>query len=201
MDRQAGCSLPVSASQKPVAQTSPCFAPDLPQRQGGNEEARRVRASRRVLTTGTAPSAGHRSAAASLAYRPDSRHRGQSKSNAVRLAEFVRRCPQSPATSCQAAFDFHPASSSHALRSGRVTGNSTASNTSPFILILRIFETPANLLKTRVLQGFMAVLATLKTYCAEFSSGQGVQKRLHGVQHELPERPVITPVQRANRPA
>ena len=123
-----------------------------------------MRASRRVFATRTAPSASHRPAAASLACRPDSRHRGQSKSNEVRLAEFVRRCPQSPAPSCKpfliSAFGL--------------------SNTSPFILKMIDLAHKADKLKTRVLQGFMAVLATLKTYCAEFSSGQGVQKRLQG---------------------
>lgn len=88
-------------------------------------------ASRRVLATGKAPGTcdGQRSM---LAYLPRSRHRGQCKSNEVRLAEFVRLCPRAPAPSCKAAFDFHPASSSHALRSGRVTAQTGTSNTRLF---------------------------------------------------------------------
>ena len=180
VDRKAGRISSRSAPEKPVAQTPPGFAPDLPQRQRGNEEARRVRASRRVWATGTVPSACHRPAAASLACQPDSRHRGQSKPNAVRLAELVRCCPQSPAVSCQAAFDFHPARSSHALRSGRVTGNPTASNTSPFILILRLFQGEVKPFESRMLKAFESISSTLKTYCAKFSSGQGVQNRFQG---------------------
>ena len=119
--RQAGCSLLVSVPAKLVAQTPLGFALDLPRRQG-DDEARGRASCAGLLPTATVPSAGRRPAAVPLACQPDSGHPGQSKSTEVRLAEFVRRCPLSPGVSCQAAFDFHPASSSHALRSGRVTG-------------------------------------------------------------------------------
>jgi len=162
MGRKAGCDLSVSGLQKPVAQISPRFAPDRPRRQGDDEV--RGRASHAgVLATGTAASACHRPAAASLACQPDSGHPGQSKQNEVRLDEFVRLCPQSPAASCQAAFDFHPASSSHALRSGRAIGKIPKGVvTPPFLLKNEITDTMLNSFKSRMFKGFKAVFASLE---------------------------------------
>ena len=187
--RKPGSRLAGFRPGKPVAQTSPCFASDQSRRQS-DDEARGRASYAGFLTTGTAFSASHRPAAVSLAYRRDSGHSRQNKSNeGLNRREFVRRCPQSPAVPCKAGFDFHAAKSSQApvfphdrkaCLGFRPADFSTASNTSPFIRKLRKIETRFDAFQTYTLQGFKAVLGRIKTYFAEFSSGQDLQKRLQG---------------------
>jgi hypothetical protein len=118
--------------------------------------------------TGTAPSACHRPAAASPDYLPQSRHRRQSRPNEVCRVARVQVCPQSPAASCQAGFDFHAARSSqapvcsHDLKKPQVDFQ-RGLVTPPFWVIFDPETAKSNTPQTHTPQGLKALFASLKT--------------------------------------
>ena len=66
------------------------------------------------------------------------------------------------------------------ISSARPKSFQRISNTSPLLLNLSVSYYRFDYFQTLILQCFKAVLSRFETYCANFSFGQGVQKRFQG---------------------